>query len=37
MKDAFDIEVIIAIVTAFFSTVWEHTVAAHPRMIEFTP
>ena len=37
MKDAFEIEVIIAMVTAFFSTVWEHTVAAQPRMIELTP
>lgn len=37
MKLAFEIEVIIAIVTAFFSIVCEQTVAAHPRMIELTP
>jgi hypothetical protein len=37
MNEAFEMEVIMAIVTAFFSRVWEQTVAAQPRMMELTP
>lgn len=37
MKEAFPAVVIIAITTAFFSGVCEHTVLAHPRTSELTP
>lgn len=36
MNEALEIEVIIAIVTAFFSTDWLQTVAAQPRRSELT-
>lgn len=37
MNDAVEQVVIMAIATAFFSIVCEHTVAAHPKTIELTP
>lgn len=37
MKDALPAVVSMAMTTAFFSGVCEHTVLAHPRMSELTP